>query len=259
MKIVMVGCGNMAGAMLRRWLPSDDHEFTIVDPGLRTPPAGTKLVDEAGKLDGQRFDLIFIGIKPQMIDKILPQYADLMKAGGFAVSIAAGVTAKRISGHLAQAPVIRVMPNLPAAYGAGMSALFASDGVTQDQRDIAEALVDATGSLIWVDVEDRIDRFTAVAGSGPGYVFEFMRNLADAAEGLGFAPDDARKLAVETVRGAAQMASEESRDLAGLRDAVTSPGGTTEAGLGVLRRDDELARLLRETTEAAYARACELR
>ncbi|MGB3721877.1 MAG: pyrroline-5-carboxylate reductase [Pacificimonas sp.] len=259
MKIVMVGCGNMAGAMLKRWLPSDKHDFTIVDPGLEAAPADTQLFGAFNDVSDMRFDLVIVGIKPQMIDRILPAYADVLANGGFAISIAAGVGAERISSALGGAPVIRIMPNLPAAYGVGMSALYAAAGIGQAQRDVAEALVAATGSLIWVDDEDRIDRFTAVAGSGPGYIFELMRSFAEAAEALGFTAEEARQLAVQTVRGTAEMAAQEDKPLSELRTNVTSPGGTTQAGLDVFSRNDELADLLRETTTAAYARACELR
>ena len=198
-------------------------------------------------------------IASAMIDRILPAYAAVLAKGGFAMSIAAGVGAARIAATLGGAPVVRVMPNLPAACGAGMSALYAAQDVSAEQRDVAEALVAATGSLIWVDDEDRIDRFTAIAGSGPGYIFELMRSFAEAAEALGFSTEEARKLAVQTVRGTAEMAAREDRPLSELRTNVTSPGGTTQAGLDVFRADGMLDDLLRRTAQAAYARAVEMR
>jgi|TARA_R100000501_G_scaffold12618_1_gene23311 pyrroline-5-carboxylate reductase len=259
MNILMIGCGKMAGSMLRRWQDLEKYSFTIVDPALERAPEGIRLHAGFPDVEDQKFDLLIVGIKPQMVNDILPQYKSVMADDGFALSIAAGVPAGHVATLLGGRPVVRVMPNLPTAYGVGMSAIYKGKGVSEAQAGHVETLIEATGKFITVEEEDRIDRFTAIAGSGPGYVFEFMNSFASAATELGFDAEEARMLAVETVLGTAHMASHEERALADLRDDVTSPNGTTQAGLDVLRRGGDLADLLRETTEAAYRRACELR
>ena len=255
---LMVGCGKMGGAMLSRWIEAGTARFAVVDPG-GPPPFPVR--HEAGieALSDERFDLVVAAIKPQMLDDVLPAYAPLMAEGAFALSIAAGVPAARVSGALGGRPVVRVMPNLPAAVGRGVTALFAGEGVTDAHRTLATALIEATGQAVWLDEEDRIDRFTAVAGSGPGYVFEILRVFEEAAIEIGFDPETARDLVVGTVAGTTEMASRDRRPLADLRNDVTSPNGTTQAGLDALRAGGTMARLLREAVQAAYDRAVELR
>ena len=160
---------------------------------------------------------------------------------------------------LGDRPAIRIMPNLPAQIGRGVSGLYADPPCSPAHRDLADRLAKATGSAIWLDTEDEIDRITAVAGSGTGYVFEIARAYVAAAERLGFAPDTARTLVIETLAGAVEMAARSETSLEDLRNSVMSKKGTTEAGIHALRRGGLLEQLLVETTEAAYARACELR
>ena len=259
MKILMAGCGNMGGAMLRRWTGSEIPPITVVDPADIETPSRVRHVRSLDELDGETFDLLIVAIKPQMMETVLPPYGKLMAKGAFALSIAAGVTTERVSRLVGDLPVVRVMPNLPAACGQGMSGVYAQDGVSHAQRGLVEKLIEATGEMTWIDDEERIDLFTALAGSGPGYVFEIMRAYQDIAEARGFSRDEARRIAVETIAGSGEMARRDTRPLEELRNDVTSPGGTTHAGLSVLRQDDLLAKRLGETVDAAHARAVELR
>jgi pyrroline-5-carboxylate reductase len=256
--LLMAGCGKMGGAMLSRWLEEHTGAFTVVDPG--GPPAlDVRHVANIGDVRGERFDVVIAAVKPQLLDDVLPDYTELLAENGFGVSIAAGVPAKRVSRALGGAPVVRVMPNLPASVGRGVTALYAGEGVTQEHRALAARLIKATGQAVWLEDEDQIDRFTAVAGSGPGYVFELLRAYEEAAVEIGFDRETARALVLGTVAGTAEMAARDTRPLADLRDDVTSPNGTTQAGLDALRADGVMERLLRETVKSAYERAVELR
>ncbi|MCJ8189778.1 pyrroline-5-carboxylate reductase family protein [Sphingomicrobium aestuariivivum] len=255
----MAGCGNMGGAMLSRWTGGELPAITVVDPAGIDTPNRVRHVRSIDALKGERYDALIVAVKPQMMEDVLPPYANLLRPGAFALSIAAGVPTSRISRLLGDLPVARVMPNLPAACGQGMSAVFAQEGITASQKILVGKLVSATGEIAWLEEEGRIDMFTALAGSGPGYVFEIMRALQEIAQARGFTPAEARQIAVETVAGAGELARRDPRSLEQLRNDVTSPGGTTDAGLTVLRRDGGVGDLLEKTVDAAFDRAVELR
>lgn len=258
MKLLQVGCGKMGGAMLHRWAQTTSHSFTVVDPTATSLPNSVEhRTFEA--LGDSTFDALIVGIKPQLIDTILPDYQKHVSPQGWVYSMAAGASCERLSKCLSTPAVVRIMPNLPALIGQSMSGLFATPAVTAPQKEVAQALAGAIGQWIWVKDEDTIDRVTAVAGSGPGYVFELIRCYIEAAQQLGFEPDAARELVLQTVLGAAQMALKSEQSLEALRESVTSKNGTTQAGLEKLRDQKRLEGLLRDTIQAAYARAVELR
>ncbi|WP_374405394.1 pyrroline-5-carboxylate reductase family protein [Pelagerythrobacter sp.] len=257
--ILMIGCGKMGGALLKHW-SNGSEDFTIVDPALDKAPAGARLVNDAEALGEDKFDVVIAAIKPQMIDDILPGHAHRLAEGGYVLSIAAGCSTDRLARAMNDAPVVRVMPNLPAAVGQGVSGLYAAADADSDQLAHARALMERAGSVVVVDSEDKLDRVTAVAGSGPGYVFEIARAYVAAAEDLGFTREEARTMVLGTMAGTVAMAMEDDADdLGSLRNSVTSKGGTTAAGLAALNGGDELSRLMRATLQAAYDRAVELR
>ena len=258
LKILMIGCGKMGGALLSFW-KSGPEDFTIVDPFLENAPDGVELVEDRGALGDRKFDMIVVAIKPQQIDDIVPQYRDAFTENGIVLSIAAGCSIARLKRASGDRPVIRVMPNLPAAIGAGVSGLCSSSDVTEPAKDHANTMMERTGTVIEVDSEDALDRVTAVAGSGPGYVFEMARAYVEAAIELGFDEDQARAMVLGTMQGTLGMAQETGEPLETLRNSVTSKGGTTAAGLDALNGSGEFSKLIRSTLEAAYRRAEELR
>lgn len=257
--ILMIGCGKMGGALLGHWMAGGE-DFTIVDPALDAAPGAARLVSDRADLGEERFDIVIVAIKPQLIDEILPAHAGRLAEGGYVLSIAAGCSAARISRAMDGAPVIRVMPNLPAAVGQGVSGLYAAGDADPAQLAHAQTMMDRAGAVVTVDSEDKLDRVTAVAGSGPGYVFEIARTYVAAAEELGFSREEARTMVLGTMAGTIAMALEDGApDLGSLRESVTSKGGTTAAGLAALNGAEELSRLMRATLRAAYERAVELR
>jgi pyrroline-5-carboxylate reductase len=222
-------------------------------------PRGVDQVCGASELDGQRFDIVVVAVKPQMIAEVLPDYLSLLADDGVILSIAAGFSLKSLQVIVGQASVVRVMPNLPVSLGKGVSGLFADDQVAGKHRKLTEALMRPTGHLIWVASEDELDRVTAVAGSGPGYAFEIARCWAQAGEDLGFSRSQARELVLRTLEGAVELALNSDTPLDGLREQVTSKNGTTQAGLTALNGQSQLDGLLGTTVRAAYERAIELR
>jgi len=259
MNILLIGCGKMGGAMLRQWVRHGDHALTVADPAATDVPDGVTHVTNATQLPGATFDVVLIAIKPQMIASVLPEYAHAVKEGGVYVSIAAGASVASIAKVVGDVGIVRVMPNMAALVGMGVSGLYANARCTPQQtRDIV-ALIDQTGTCIPLESEDRIDRLTAVSGSGPGYVFEMLRNYVAAAEALGFDPETARTLVFDTVTGTVEAARQSDLSLEELRNSVTSKNGTTQAGLEQLMRDGLLETLLSDTLHAAYTRAVELK
>ena len=259
MNILLLGCGKMGGAMLRQWARHDDHHFTVADPAATDLPDGIAHASKATDLPAQAFDVVIIAIKPQLIETVLADYTHALKDGGVFVSIAAGASVASISQVVGDAGIMRVMPNMGALVGLGVSGLYANDRCTPAQTDAIVALFDQTGTCVALDSEDRIDRLTAVSGSGPGYIFEMLHSYVDAAKALGFDPETARTLVFDTVTGTVEAARQSSNSLENLRNSVTSKNGTTQAGLEQLMRDGQLEQLFQDTLQAAYARAVELR
>ncbi len=257
--MLMVGCGKMGSALLTRWLDQTGFIFTVVSPSGRKVPDGVRLVCRPEALHDAKFDLVVIAVKPQMIAEVLPAYQNLLADDGCFISIAAGFATDSIEALVGEKPLVRVMPNLPVQIGKGVSALFANQHATQQQQQTVENLMGATGRLIWVDTEDDIDRLTAIAGSGPGYVFEIARSWMQAGQSLGFTECEARDIVLRTLAGSVELALGSQASLTELRDGVTSKNGTTAAGLSALNGDAGLDGLLKKTLEAAYARAVELR
>jgi len=259
-RVLVLGCGRMGGALLQRWSAHTPFAFTAVSPsGQRKLPRGVAMTASADELDPDAFDVLVIAVKPQMIDEVLPAYLPCLRSDGAVVSLAAGTTCAAISALAPRHSVIRVMPNLPVAIGRGVSAVHAPPGTGPAHRRMVEALMAPTGRMLWTDTEAELDRLTAIAGSGPGFAFELIRAWSDAARGLGFGEDDARRWVLETLRGSIDLALERDQPPGDLRDEVASPKGTTAAGLAALNGDGALDERLRRTLSATYERAVELR
>jgi pyrroline-5-carboxylate reductase len=249
----------MGGALLKAWAANTDHEFTVADPAKPDLPQGVAQVRSVEDLGEQEFDYLIVALKPQLIDDVLPGYLPRLSPSGVISSIAAGYSAAKLAAHAPGRSVIRIMPNLPAVIGKGVSGLYAHGTVPETASSEIERLASCSGDIVWVDSEDMLDRLTAVAGSGPGYVFEMLRAYVEAAEDLGFSEEDAKNLVLGTVRGTLELALESDLSLEDLRKNVTSKGGTTAAGLDALNGKGEFSDLIGNTLEAAYRRAVELR
>ena len=252
--ILIVGCGNMGGAMLAGWLAGgrDPAEFTVVDPLLGGAPAGVTLVRE---LPSARFDAILLGIKPQLFAEQALALEPLAGAETTVLSILAGTDLAALKARFPRARgVVRVMANLAAAHGKSPIALA---GSATDRAQI-DALMAPLGTPEWFADDRLFDTLTALVGSGPAFVYRFLDALAGGAAALGIDPAQARRLALATVDGAAALAAGSDRSPAELAARVASPGGTTAAGLAVLDADAALERLIAATLRAASERGAEL-
>lgn len=262
--IVVIGAGKMGGALVDGWLAQgvDPASIRLVDPALETddrgwPARGVSCFGSVEALDIRHPALVLLAIKPQMIAAVLPGLAGLDHDGLTVLSIAAGTTLATLQGAFPKAVSIRSMPNTPAAVGAGIAAAYGPD-TSQTVREGVTALLKAVGQVVWVDGERAMDAVTAVSGSGPAYVFHMVEALAEAGEALGLPAETAMALARQTVVGSGKLLADANESAAQLRVNVTSPGGTTAAGLSVLRDTGRLADLMRETTKAAFDRSVAL-
>lgn len=265
--LLLVGCGKMGTALLRGWL---DHGMTkddvvVVEPAAAgreaiAEAAGVQPLDDVGRVPaGRQFRAVIFAVKPQMMAEVLPAYTDLVAAGALVVSIAAGTAIDRFESAFGRtAPVVRAMPNTPAAIGRGVTALFANSRVDGDQRQLAEALMAAVGQVHWLQDEDQMHAVTAMSGGGPAYVFLLIESLAKAGMVSGLPEDLAWPMARATVIGSGALAEASEESAAALRKNVTSPGGTTQAALEVLMARDGIQSLFDRAVASATRRSQEL-
>lgn len=255
--ILLVGCGNMAGAMLEGWLAGGilPGHFTVVEPSDKRLPGGIARL-QAIPANG-RFDAILLGVKPQILDAIATDVARLTTAGTTVLSLLAGVELETLATRFPTAAAhVRVMPNLAVALGKAPIAL-AERGLEDEGRAALIALMQPLGAPEWVG-EAEFDLVTALTGSGPAFVYRFIDALAVAAADLGLSREQAERMALAMVEGAAALAATSVDTPGKLADRVASPGGMTREGLNVLDRDQALVSLLTETLRAACDRGAEL-
>lgn len=264
MNITFLGGGNMATALIAGLLRArpGQMQVRVVDPSddARRQMARDYSVETFHRA-GQAVtgaDVVVLAVKPQIMDEVLNELAEAVEAGQLVLSIAAGTTTLTIESALGDGwPVVRAMPNTPALIGKGVCGLYANPNCKPHHREQAERIMRAAGDALWIDDEALMDVVTAVSGSGPAYFFLLTEALAEAGEKLGLPPEDALRLAVRTAEGAGALLSSGDGTPADLRERVTSPGGTTQAGLARLESGD-FRRLVLEAVDAAARRGREL-
>jgi pyrroline-5-carboxylate reductase len=259
--LVMLGCGKMGSAMLAGWLkgglaPSAVH---VIDPHP-SDWLQAQGVSVNGPLPADPA-VLMVAVKPQMMGDALPRVADFGGGGTLVLSVAAGTPIAAFEAAFGPGTrVVRSMPNTPAAVGKGITAIVGNAATGAGDLDMAEGLLSAIGQVVRLQSEDQIDAVTGVSGSGPAYVFYMIDALAAAGEAEGLPPEMAMQLAKATVAGAGVLAEAAEETPEQLRINVTSPNGTTQAGLSVLMDEATgLAPLMRATVKAATDRSRELR
>lgn len=263
--IAFIGAGNMgrslAGGLLKSGWEQD--RLIMTDPVPEQRQAVERLFQITVYADNAEAataaDVLVLAVKPQVLRAVCEPLASIaQQKKPLIVSIAAGVRIEPMERWLGgEVPLVRVMPNTPALVGSGASALFANPRVSAAQRDLAESILRTVGITVWLPNEDLLDVVTALSGSGPAYFFLVMEALEGAAIAQGLEPSIARLLTLETAFGAAKMALEGGTEPEELRHRVTSPGGTTERGIAVLR-EGAIEQLFADAVKAATQRAREL-
>lgn len=261
MKIGMIGCGNMGFALLSGILaknlakPEEIFVFDVDSVKLENTAVKFGVRKTAINEMSKQCSLIIIAVKPQDMELLLnDNRMDLDSAGKIIVSIAAGVSVSLIGKYLTRALIARVMPNTPAMIGKGASGIFFYGNFSDEQKSVVLNIFDSVGTVEVVKKEEWLDAVTGLSGSGPAYVFTFINSLVDAGVMQGLPRDTARKLAVQTVLGSAELAAAslaEGIHPEELKDRVTSPGGTTAAGLFALEEGNFRATVMKAVKDAS--------
>lgn len=258
--LVLLGCGKMGSAMLAGWLADGlpTAAVHVIDPNPSDwlKSTGVNLNTELPAAPA----VVLVAVKPQMMAAALPSLAPIGNGSTVFLSVAAGTPISHYEKTLGSAtPVIRAMPNTPAAIGRGITAMIGNARADRDALDMAETLLRAIGEVVRLEAESQIDAVTGVSGSGPAYVFHLIECLAAAGTAQGLPPGLAMQLARTTVAGAGALAMESGETPEQLRINVTSPNGTTQAGLEVLMDEASgLPPLIAKTVAAATERSKEL-
>jgi pyrroline-5-carboxylate reductase len=262
--LVLVGAGKMGGAMLDGWLALglDPKKVAVVEPqpapeiaalaaqGVRINPPSARVMDAS---------FLVMAVKPQVAADVASAAKSFVTIGTTVISVMAGKTIKFLEGAFGfMTPIVRSIPNTPAAIGRGITVAAANTRVDEKQRATANTLLGSIGAVEWVKDEGLIDAATAVSGSGPAYVFLLAESLARAGAAAGLPADLAARLARATVAGSGELLHRSPLDAATLRQNVTSPNGTTAAALAILMAADGLDPLMEKAVAAATKRSREL-
>lgn len=263
-RVGFIGAGNMATALIKGIIESGLYRGDQVFAS-DSDPAKIKTITDTYKINGlssnmelcSTCNIIILSVKPQVMAKVLEEIKGAITREHIVISIAAGIKINTIESSIGSGvPVIRVMPNTPALVQMGVSAIASGGAVKEDYLNVALDILKAVGIAFTVD-EVMMDAVTAVSGSGPGFIFRLMECLVAAAEKQGFDPETAKNMVINTFLGATTLAQKTGTELSGLRKMVTSPGGTTEAGLKYMD-ENKIGELLEGTVEAAKLRSVEL-
>lgn len=257
-RLWIVGCGNMGGAMLDRWLTSgvSPANILIIDPAPATKPADV-LVCDSPDPNAAMPDIVLLAIKPQMLASVAARLAPRLGSGTIVLSILAGASIATLRTHLpGTGAIVRAMPNLPVAIGSGVVAVY-GEGRTADHDRLARLLA-PLGMVEWLDSEAQFDAVTALSGSGPAFVCRFIDALTAGGTALGLGQAQAARMALATVAGTASLLAARAESPDAMARRVTSPNGTTAAGLAVLDDDGSFAQRVSATLAAAADRAAEL-
>lgn len=263
LKVVFVGGGNMASAIIAGLLANgaDARNITVVDPandlrerltreyGLHTLSAADRTLNDT--------DVVVLAVKPQVMREVCESLRGCL-VDSLVISVAAGIRLEALAKWLGDCPrLVRAMPNTPALIGQGITGMASAKTLSSADRKIADTIAGAVGEVTWVEHEDQLDAVTALSGSGPAYVFYFIEAMEQAAEKMGLPAWQAATLARQTFFGASALARGSSEAVAMLRQRVTSPGGTTAAGIDAMDNKN-LKAVFVEAIEAAARRSVEL-
>lgn len=264
--LTFIGTGNMANAIIGGLCAAGypRHLLHACGPDAAQRAALEQAFGITTADDNTAFlthsDALILCVKPQIMESVCRVMAPaLPRPAPVILSIAAGIPTTALAAWLdTLAPVIRCMPNTPAMVHQGASVLFASESVPSEARELASTIFSAVGQVDWVDQEDLLHAVTALSGSGPAYCFLFLEALEEAGAQLGLPPDLSRRLAIQTLRGAGELAAHSAEEPRLLKQRVMSPGGTTEQAIRQFEQDDFsglVARALLQAWRRSYTLA----
>jgi len=264
-KTAFIGAGNMSRSIIIGLIDSGTSPESMMvsnpSPDKRLALSSEfKILETSDNIKASMFaNIIVLCVKPHLIAQVCQQITTSIDISDkLFISVAAGCTVEQIQKALNKnAPIVRVMPNTPSQLGLGMSGLFASSEVTENDRITADKLMTSVGKTIWLSSEDKINDIICVAGSAPAYFFLFMEAMEKQAKSLGFTEQESRMLVEQTALGSAQMVMQNNLPLSTLRENVTSKGGATHAAIEQFKHDG-LENLVKSAMDAALHRAQEM-
>ncbi len=267
-KLMLVGCGAMGSSLLRGWIrqSSPGDRVTIVTPRETSavPYSQEIRIDfypHPSRIPSPYVpDIVVFAVKPQILGQVLKDFTRFVSSETLFVSIAAGKRLSFLSENLgARASIVRVMPNLPAAFGKGMTVAIAGANVSEDQQELADELFQAVGILEWIEDEKFFDAVTAISGCGPAYLYLLVESLTSSGEAVGLPTGLASIIARQAMIGAGELLDHSKIAAGSLKKRVASPGGATEAALKVLEAADTgLPSLMHQAILAATRKSQEL-
>ena len=261
-KISFIGGGNMAQALISGLVscgikpslitvaePNSDAREQLAAKGLNTVDPTTDA--KAAVIDA---DIVVLAVKPQVMKAVVSDFADVLDKQ-LVISVAAGLSTEILSDMLGgYGNIVRAMPNTPAMIQMGATGLYGTDDISAEQKQLATAVMEASGLVMWVDNEEHMHAVTAVSGSAPAYMFYFIESMVDGAVALGLDKEQASAFAMQTMLGAAKMAMGSEDAPSELRRKVTSPNGTTQAAIESMQAND-IGRQISEAMQACYDRS----
>lgn len=264
LKIAFIGSGNMAEAMISSLLRqslSEPQNINASGPRIDRGQQLQKLYGVHSYTDNliaaSQADVVVLCVKPQRLNTVLEGLKRIIKPDAFVLSIVAGASISKISNGLSHPAIIRAMPNTPAQIGEGITVWTASKSISNIQLEQTRKILGAMGEEIYLEDENYLDMATALSGTGPSYVFLFMEALIDAGVHLGFPRRIAEQLVIKTLQGSVEFYTKSELHLSALRNAVTSPGGTSAEALYFLEKAGFRTAISRAIW-AAYERSLEL-
>ncbi len=264
LKIGVIGTGNMGQALVRGLVEKSVYpqNISVYDPDAKKAAAVKKefpvKVAKTGRQCASLADIVILAVKPQIMQEAVVEISGAVDKDALVISIAAGVPISKIESYFKKpVSIIRVMPNMPALVGAGMSAFSLGRHASAKHRKVAEAVLEAFGQVVQVP-EKMIDLVTAISGSGPAYYFLLAEKMIEAGYEMGMKVDVAKKLVYQTAFGSGLVLAKSDEDPEDLIAKVASKGGTTEAALKVFQRKG-FGKIIHDAVKAAYKRSIELR
>ena len=265
-KVLLIGCGHMGSALLNAWINLRSYSISVVDPinynKIQKKYSKIKIeIFEKTPNQNQikKFDIIIFAVKPQITKKVISEYQDFkFKKNSVIGSIVAGKKISFFKNNIKNAiQIVRVMPNMPALIGQGVSCLVSNKGFSKRNKKIIEELFLKVGTIIWLSNEREIDMATAISGSGPGYIFTLIHEFENASQQIGFSKKISREMVLSTFIGSLNLIKKTNEEPVTLANSIAVKGGTTEAGIKVLKKYNT-NKIIYKTFLAAYKRATKL-
>ncbi len=260
--VLIVGCGHMGSALLESWNKKTNYNFSVIEPkhysSLKKKYSKKinffKSFEEIKNI--KKYDIIVFAIKPQIAEKVIRQFKINLKRNILLISIIAGKKISFFSKILgSQHQIIRVMPNMPASVGKGITCLICKKEISRQHKKISSFLFKKVGEIIWLNKESEIDKITAISGSGPAYFYFFIECLLQASKELNLSDNVSKKLVYNTVFGSIKLLENSTKSAKKLKENIAVKGGTTEAAINIFEKDKLFKNIVKKAVFAAYRRS----